>query len=363
MRHRLAIDGHVLTGKFQGSRTVLAGLLQALHEEKLAKGIVLFSDVPADLADAYPDVEHRKLPSSWPTRRLLVDFPRLLKQARVQSALFNYVAPPLSRVSMIVLMHDVLPLSHPHYFPRLFTLRFRIFTFVTLLQSSCVLTVSEASAAAIGRRYPFAAKKVHVLPLGPSFKDSAYRPAKPDPASRPYILAVGRIERRKNMKLLSDAFLAADLHDVDLVIVGATHMGYQWDVPEDPRVRRLSNLSDADLIEVYRGASLFVYPSSAEGFGLPLLDATLFGLPIVSSNLTSMPEVAGELATYFDPEADDAVETLSGLISGHFRGRAIAAGSAPAIKEQFNKFSWRSLARRFAEIVDGSQTPVRPAAS
>jgi glycosyltransferase involved in cell wall biosynthesis len=363
VRHRLAIDGHVLTGKSQGSRTVLACLVQALHEESLADGIVLFSDDPAELAAAYPAVEHRKLPSASPIRRLLVDFPRLLKGARVQSALFTYIAPPFSRVSMIVFMHDVLPLTHPHFFPRLFTLRFGFFTFLTLLQSRCVLTISEASAAAIRRLYPFAAKKVNVLPLGPSFEEMAYRPARPDPAGRPYILAVGRIERRKNMKLLTDAFLAADLHDVDLVIVGTTHMGYQWDVPEDPRVRRLSNLSDADLIEVYRGASLFVYPSSAEGFGLPLLDATLFGLPIVSSNLTSMPEVAGALATYFDPEAEDAVETLSGLIFGHFRDRPIAGGSVLDIKEQFDKFSWRSLARRFARIVDGSQAPGRLAAS
>ena len=355
MKHRLAIDGHVLTGKSQGSRTVLARLLEALQEEGLASGVVLFSDDPDQLVGVYPAVEHRKIPSASAIRRLLVDFPRLLKEVRVRSALFTYIAPPLSPVSTVVFMHDVLPLTHPHYFPRLFTIRFGLLTFLTLVQARRVLTISEASAVAIRRTFPIAARKVHVLPLGPSFDEAAYQPAEPASGRRPYILAVGRIERRKNMKLLVEAFLAADPEGVDLVIVGATHMGYQWDVPADPRIRRLSDVPDGDLVELYRGASLFVYPSSAEGFGIPLLDATLFGLPIISSSLTSMPEVAGDLATYFDPEAPDAVTVLARLIKGHFHTAPIAGGSRQDIRSQLDKFSWRALARRFSAIVDNER--------
>lgn len=352
MKHRLAIDGHVLTGKFQGSRTVLSRLVEALQKEGLADRVVLFSEEPASLQKDFPGVEHREIPPCSGVRRLLFEFPRLLKAADVRFALFNYIAPPFSPAGTVVIMHDVLPLTHPHYFPLAFALRFRLLTFLTMLQARLVLTVSEASASSIRRLHPFAGRKVEVLPLGPSFEESVYAAARPDPGRRPYILAVGRIERRKNMKLLVDAFLRADLADVDLVIVGANHMGYEWDVPDDPRIRRLANVPDAELAEIYKGASLFVYPSSAEGFGIPLLDATLFGLPVISSSLTSMPEVAGPLASYFDPEAENALETLSGLIDGHFQGRALAGANPEQVRSQMGRFSWRAMARRFAHLID-----------
>lgn len=351
MTLRLAIDGHVLTGKSQGSRTVLARLVQALDEEGLAEGIVLYSDDPEQIRAAYPGVQHRRLPSSSSSRRLLLDFPRLLAREQVKAALFTYIAPPLSPVPTVVFMHDILPVTHPHYFPWAFALRFRLLTFLTLMQAKRVLTISESSAASIRRLFPFAAGKVHVLLLGPSFEEAVYEAARPDPARRPYILAVGRIERRKNMRLLVEAFLSAALPDVDLKIVGSLDMGYEWDVPSDPRIQRLSNVPDADLIDLYRGASLFVFPSSAEGFGIPLLDATLFGLPVISSSRTSMPEVAGPLATYFDPEGDDAGDVLRDLISGHFGAEPIRSGSAVDRQTQLGKFSWRSVARRFAGIV------------
>jgi glycosyltransferase involved in cell wall biosynthesis len=348
---RLAIDGHVLTGKSQGSRTVLARLVEALQAEGLADGIVLFSDDPEQIRQAYPGVEHRQLPSSSSSRRLLLDFPPLLRRERVRAALFTYIAPPLSPVSTVVFMHDILPVTHPQYFPWAFAFRFRLLTLLTLIQAKRVLTISESSAASIRRLFPFASSKVHVLLLGPSFDEAVYKAAEPDPAKRPYILAVGRIERRKNISLLVEAFLAADLRDVDLVIVGSHHMGYEWKVPSDHRIRQLSNVSDAELIDLYRGASLFVFPSSAEGFGIPLLDATLFGLPVISSSRTSMPEVAGSLATYFDPERDDARDVLRDLISGHFGSEPIRPASAGDRQAQLAKFSWRRVARRFAQIV------------
>ena len=135
------------------------------------------------------------------------------------------------------------------------------------------------------------------------------------------------------------------------VIVGSLDMGYEWEVPQDHRIHQLSNLPDSDLVDLYRGASLFIFPSSAEGFGIPLLDATLFGLPVISSNRTSMPEVAGSLATYFDPEESDAQAVLGKLISGHFGAEPIRWGSASDTQAQLRKFSWRSVARRFAQIV------------
>ena len=159
------------------------------------------------------------------------------------------------------------------------------------------------------------------------------------------------------MDLLVRAFAAAGLPDVDLKIVGQVDMGYAWAGPDDQRIQVLSGIDDETLAHLYRGASLFVYPSSAEGFGIPLLDATLFGIPVISSNLTSMPEVGGSLPTYFDPTRVAAMEELADLIQGHFAGRPIYSPTVAERKRQLERFSWESIARRFWALVDTIHSP------
>ncbi|WP_275192373.1 glycosyltransferase, partial [Klebsiella pneumoniae] len=71
---------------------------------------------------------------------------------------------------------------------------------------------------------------------------------------------------------------------------------------------------------MYRRAELFLYPSLAEGFGLPLLDAILFGLPVLASQRTSMAEVGMGATTFFDPAEPDATRWLGERIAAHFAG-------------------------------------------
>jgi len=151
---------------------------------------------------------------------------------------------------------------------------------------------------------------------------------------------------------LIDAFIEADLADVRLVIVGAVDAGFAFAVPRDPRIEIRRRVPEDDLIALYRGASLFVYPSAAEGFGLPLLDATLFGIPTIASNRTALPEVGGDLVRYFDPEARDAVATLAALIAGHFGASPISAPNATQQRAQAERFSWARAADDFLAAID-----------
>ncbi len=356
----IGIDAHVLTGKFQGSRTVLRRLLQVIGSQPRDMTFAVYSEDPQAVAVdlAAPDFTYPALESRSATRRLLFDFPRLFKRDGVDIGVFHYITPPFSRTPDVAITYDILPLSHGQYFPLLFRIRSALLFTLALIRAPVVVTCSYATKAEIARYYPSLVSKVVVVPLGPSFSEEVYSPL-PDQSASPsgltsgrYVLAVGRIERRKNIALLSDAFLKAGLVDVHLVVVGSRDMQYDWTPPEDDRVHLVSGLDDAGLAELFHHAGLFIYPSVAEGFGIPLLDATLFGLPVIASNRTSMPEVGGDLVEYFDPLMNGAVDHLAGLIRGHFTDAPIARPTNAQRAAQWKKYSWEACANQFLQVLE-----------
>jgi glycosyltransferase involved in cell wall biosynthesis len=124
------------------------------------------------------------------------------------------------------------------------------------------------------------------------------------------------------------------------------------------RIRFTGWLDDDVLDGLYRAATCFVFPSLAEGFGLPVLDALVRGTPVACSNATSLPEVAGDAALYFEPTdiraISAAIERL--LQDSALRDRLRATGP-----EQARKFSWRRTAARTLgsyERVLASRSPI-----
>ena len=163
------------------------------------------------------------------------------------------------------------------------------------------------------------------------------------------MLTVGRIEKRKNIDLLIRAFRKAGLPEVDLVIVGRTDHDFELQSFTDDNVARLERVGNAELFALYRHAALSVFPSRAEGFGLPLLDSLLSGLPTIASNQTAMQEVGAGRARMFDPTRDDAEDVLADLIRGHFSGRPIAAPGERARRELVARYNWTAGARVLAD--------------
>jgi glycosyltransferase involved in cell wall biosynthesis len=181
-----------------------------------------------------------------------------------------------------------------------------------------------------------------------------------------YVLYVGNIKPHKNVVRLIEAFHAlrrGDLEDIKLVIIGdeiSKFPGLRRAVHVHKlhkHVRFLGYLPDDTLAVLYRLASVFVFPSLYEGFGLPPLEAMASGTPVVTSNVSSLPEVAGNAAVLVDPYDTEAI------VDGMRRVLTDPALAADLRRRGFvraREFSWdRSVARTWDVYRDvaGHATP------
>ncbi|MGX6446626.1 glycosyltransferase family 4 protein [Patulibacter sp. S7RM1-6] len=190
---------------------------------------------------------------------------------------------------------------------------------LALLRGARFACISEATRHELVARFPRAAARATVTPLGVDQTLGRRAALRPDVVSRlglpeRYVLSVGTREPRKNLVRTIEAFAA--LPDSvragrRLVVVG--HRGWE-DEAIDRAIAGAQDLvhlagfvEDDDLPAVYAAADAFVYASFHEGFGLPVLEAMAVGTPVVTSNVSSLPEVAGDAAVVVDPRSVAAI--------------------------------------------------------
>jgi glycosyltransferase involved in cell wall biosynthesis len=177
----------------------------------------------------------------------------------------------------------------------------------------------------------------------------------------PFILYTGNIKPHKNVDRLIEAYSILrrrGVEDVKLLIIGEEISKY----PNlrrlvhrhqlHPHVRFFGHVPDDTLAALYRLASVFVFPSLYEGFGLPPLEAMAAGAPVITSNISSLPEVVGDAALLIDPMDAAAIADAMARVLGDaaLREQLICKG-----RERVKHFSWtRSVARTreiYAEVV------------
>ncbi len=116
-------------------------------------------------------------------------------------------------------------------------------------------------------------------------------------------------------------------------------------------VHNLEYVDPRDLPAIYRSASVFLWPSFYEGFGLPILEAMASGLPVITSNISSMPEVTGSSAIHVDPfNIQDIADALKGLILSKPLQDQLSRSGLERAKE----FSWKKAAEQTLEIFQKS---------
>lgn len=221
-----------------------------------------------------------------------------------------------------------------------------------LRRAASLPCISRATLVDLERIFPNTAGRTLVTPLAAdvSFAEPVSVPGHPA-LDKPYVLAVGTLEPRKNLERLLDAWLLLDpalRESHDLALVGPRG----WDddsivaKAEAAHAKLLGRVSDDELRALYAGASAFAYPSLYEGFGLPPLEAMAAGAPVLTSNVSSLPEVVGDAGLTVDPydvqAIADGVRTL--LTDTALAERLRAAG-----RERAAGFSWDRTARETLE--------------
>lgn len=161
-----------------------------------------------------------------------------------------------------------------------------------------------------------------------------------------YFLFVGSGDPRKNMHLIPRALEAASL-DVPLVVAGWSG----WDKSVLPgQIYPAGYVCDHELALLYSGALALVFPSTYEGFGLPVLEAMACGCPVVCSYTASLPEVAGDAALYVDPhDPDSMVKTIECIVYD----RELRQTMREKGLEMARRFSWVDTAQRTIEVLQG----------
>ncbi len=325
---KLLVDARVIGGEGQGSATYIKGIYNALmdlygeHYEIFFSGYHKQAVVESFLGKI--DEEHFiSMKKEMKLIQFYKTYPKIIENYKIDFAHFQYIIPFVKNSKTIVTTHDLLFNDFPTEFKFPYRLQ-RNYLFKRSARLSDIrLTVSNYSRDAINRHYKIdpttikvTANAVHKRFLEPYNKlDSINYIASKHQISN-YILYVSRIEPRKNHELLLKAYCRLELwkKNIPLVFIGNNTANSRYldslltPLPLEitQNIHWIKYVSDKDLFEFYRAANLFVYPSKAEGFGIPPLEATALKINTICSNSTAMKDFTFLGDNQFDPnEFDD----------------------------------------------------------
>lgn len=361
-RPRVGVDLHVLEGIHQGSRTHCFELFSRVTGLTPEIDYFFFVDTKrwdaanaAVFSRANAQVVH--MPHANPFVRLVVELPRLVRRHGIDLLHTQYICPPAVSCANAVTIHDILFEEYGRYFSPFLRLRSKLLFRISARRARMVFTVSEYSRKQLHLRYGIDSDAISTIPNGAdltrffSGPDGAELVAALGLSPGEYLLTVGRLEPRKNHPGLLRAYAQLPTPRPRLLIVGQRDFGYrhifdltrQLQLEQD--VQFLETADNALLAALYRHCKAFLYPTFAEGFGLPVVEAMASGAPVITSNSTALPEIAGDAALLVDPssstEIRDALQRI--LDQPALREHLTARGL-----ERAGHFSWEPPARTLA---------------
>lgn len=285
------------------------------------------------------------------------------------------VCPVVRAARQVVTLHDVLPETHADLCTPEFLAFWRASVGPSLRAASQVVTVSAWGKAQVVQHLGVAPARVSVVRQTVS---AALRPLNEDVAApvlaghglrwRQYVLIVGALDPRKNLARLVRAMGRLGETGLVLALAGqAASAGYDGrtlvaGAARPEQVRLLGYVPEEDLPALYAGARCFAFPSLAEGFGRPCIEAMACGVPVVASAATALPETCGDAALLPDPlnEAELAAALHAACFDEALRARLVAAGTARAASFTPAQMA-TDLHAAFAAALAGPEEAVWPA--
>ena len=260
----------------------------------------------------------------------------------------SYFLKHIGKKPYILTIHDLTYERYPEYFPLNTDVRKN--TDTLLQNASRVIAISEATKRDLIQYYECDSSKIDVIYHGSLFeKYNLYKPIPEDSGHhKPYLLYVGRRAAYKNFYhfVLSIApYLRSGYFEL-ICAGGGSFSEKEKYYLETLGVKKYviqNTVNDTTLISLYQHAIAFVFPSIAEGFGLPMLEAFSCGCPIICSNTTSLPEIGGDAVHYFDPKD---ITSIQNAVLDVFQNENKRIAMIQRGYDRLSDFSWEKCAKK-----------------
>jgi len=271
----------------------------------------------------------------------------------------HWLIPFKSPCPVVTTMHDTLIKTARRVIPFKVLTYGSVVTWVALMTSDKIISVSNFTKREITNLYPKATKKISVIYHGvgsefkPADEQEIIRIRKKYQLDKKYILYVGSLKNHKNIHRLIRAFSKLSSLDIELAIAARLEQRF-YNIIQLPlllgikeKVKFLGYVPTADLPGLYSGAEAFILPSLIEWFGLPVIEAMACGVPVIASNTGAIPEIAGEAAIYFDPTS---TEEIANSIYKVLKDEKLRKYLVKMGFEKIKKFSWKTTAQKTLSV-------------
>jgi glycosyltransferase involved in cell wall biosynthesis len=370
---RIGIDVHSIGSGKGGNETYYRQLVKALFQTDLTNGYVLYGTEGGvtDLAGMNnPRFELYTFSHPSPYARIPFEIPTQAFRHSLDIFHAQYIVPPFLKCRAVVTIFDLAYEHFPEFFPAYQRAWSKTLIRWSAHRADHIITLSEYSKRSIASTYHIPDEKITVTYLAasddffPMQRDWAREEiARKYGIKENFILYLGRLQGRKNIPALVDAFARIRRRGFThkLVLAGKRDSLFspvlqkidRWGLQAEVLFPGYIRARDVPLF--YNAAEVFVFPSLYEGFGLPVLEAMACGTPVITSSGTALEEVAGDAALLVDPPDDlglaNALEVV--LADSEVRNQLSDAGIKRNSEFSFNKTARQTV--QVYEIVAGSE--------